>query len=471
MKKWQDLAAPDDPNSWYDVNGMWPTHRGTYERILYTSGTELTATGVGTVRYAFAARTTTGTREYVVESAQIWEYATGAYTDRTGGVSIGTYPMMAQYGDITICVMGNSVATVKSSGGNFSTLAGAPKGEIVLVQSNAVLIFNTDTAADGWAASDVGDYTNWTTGEAATGRLIQTPGPITAAVAFGDSVIVFKQNSVYRMRYVGGVVKWTAEVLHHSVGCSAAGYESQTFEKYSACASHSGVLFTSAGDPYNKTSQRAYYFDGVSQFIHVNPLTTLTYANTFRIRYTPNVDIFTLSNASGSNVYFYCPSANAWGKSNVTNADSVGPVPVLGEAIPNSDMNTPTPLGHYKSQSNKLKRYAPVAAQNFDCYIESARYGSPLVKTKFTRLTPLLQRRVNTVSGTHTVSLSVYFWPERHTAHSSPSSTQANIAESGFRNRFDFQGADTYASFLLTFSNMDVEIDDIAVASMQSGRD
>jgi hypothetical protein len=95
--------------------------------------------------------------------------------------------------------MGASTATVKSTGGNFSALAGAPQAEIVLPVANALLYLNTNTSTDGWAASDVGDYTNYATGEAASGRLIQTPGPITAGVSFGNYAIVFKGDAIYRL--------------------------------------------------------------------------------------------------------------------------------------------------------------------------------------------------------------------------------------------------------------------------------
>jgi hypothetical protein len=139
MKKWENLVPPDDPNSWFDVDGVWPTKDGAYETcdFLSGSGAEYTATSAGTPVYAWTGQTLSSTREFVIGS-QIWEYAAGAFTDRTGGVAVGSIPMLAAYGDVIIGTMGTGNPTVKSTGGNFSALAGAPNASIICTQSNAV---------------------------------------------------------------------------------------------------------------------------------------------------------------------------------------------------------------------------------------------------------------------------------------------------------------------------------------------
>jgi hypothetical protein len=180
------------------------------------------------VVYAFSGKGITSTRQFAVDGSHIWEWVSSlSITDQTGGVTVGSKPMMAQYGDVTICAMGAGASTVKSTGGAFSALAGAPKGEIICVHKNAVLIFNTDTSADGWAASDVGDYTNWTTGEAANGRLIDIAGAITAAIPFGDAVYVFKANAIYRMTYVGGTVNGLSSSYRSESGVVAPSRSTQ----------------------------------------------------------------------------------------------------------------------------------------------------------------------------------------------------------------------------------------------------
>ena len=76
--------------------------------------------------------------------------------------------------------------------------------KIVVLQSSSKLVFD----GDYWMASDIGDYTNWTTGEAASGRLFQPEGPILWAFPFRDYVLVGKKHAAYRGRYVGGIYKW-----------------------------------------------------------------------------------------------------------------------------------------------------------------------------------------------------------------------------------------------------------------------
>ena len=470
MRKWQNLAAPDDPNSWYDVDGVAPTLRGTYERITYTDATSAAATGSSTLKYAFAAPTLTGSREYVLSSSIIWEFAAGAYTARTGGVTIGATPMMEQYGNVTICAMGNTTDTVYSTGGNFAALAGAPDAEIVVTQSNAVLLFNTSASADGWAASDVGDYTNWTTGEAASGRLIATPGPISAAVAFGDSVIVFKPVSIYRMRYVGGTVKWAAELIHQSAGCSLTGSATLSgFEKYSACPSQYGVLFAGPNYAYNAAAVShalAYWLNDSGQVDIVNPLTALfSSSGKPYIRYLPDEDIFSVFDVASGIAYFFSPSVMAWGKA-VPYASAANIVPVLGDTAGILLNRSAVPVAHRYISADVLTRYTPSTTKSGVSYLQSSMYGAPNLKTNFTRVTPLL--RVREALGSPVAALTVDFYRERE---GTAGITQQSVTESTQRRRFDFLGTDNFARFKLTYTDIDFEIDDILVAFTIAGTD
>lgn len=76
--------------------------------------------------------------------------------------------------------------------------------KITVLQCNVKLEFE----GDRWRASDIGDYTNWETGEACSGRFFQPPGPIEWATAFRDYVLVVKKHAAYRGQYVGGCCKW-----------------------------------------------------------------------------------------------------------------------------------------------------------------------------------------------------------------------------------------------------------------------
>ena len=464
MRKWANLVAPNDPGAWYDVDGVYPTSRGTYKTTAFPVGATNAASGAGTVVYAFAANTVASTVEWVVDSARIWSYVAGL-NDKTGAVTIGSYPHMAQYGNITVCAMGVGAATVVStSGGTFAALAGAPNAEIAVVQSNCVLLFNTATSADGWAASDVGDHTNWTTGEAASGRLIQTPGPITAAVAFQDVVIVFKANSVYRMRYVGGTVKWTAEVIHQFAGC---GTSLSVADKYMACAGPHGVLFAGMGDQFTASGTNIWLMDGAAQFDVVNRDTALTstLGGISYFRYIHDYELFTMWAGSANQCWFYSPQSGMWGKATPHGAAGTAK-PVMGGA---NILQTRSviPTSYYKSATDVITRYqavvAPVASS---CYLQTSMVGTPDQKTLFERVTPLL--RLRTDLGSDSAALEVKTYRELQDTSADRTLT---IAESSPRKRFDFQATDCFARFKVTFTALTVEVDDFLIRAKSAGTD
>jgi hypothetical protein len=468
MRKWQNLAPPNDPGSWYDVDGVWPTPIGSYESVDFLTGTAITATGQaagqGTL-YAFCANTLSGTIEYVLTD-KAWQYAAGALTDRTGGVTFGAYPMMAQYGSVTICVNGNSLTTLKATGANFSALAGAPQAEIVVIQSNVVLAFNTNTSADGWAASDVGDYTNWTTGESASGRIIQGSGPIRGAVAFGNDVLVFKQDAIFRMRYVGGVVKWAVEMIWNGVGVGVAPLDDK-LAKYACCAGQSGVLFAGYYEVLTgHISSYIYYFDGVSAPVRVNKFTKIIAG---RMGYNPQQDTFFIADADVNGpIYFYCPTSDAWGKASTafTGINSTQK-PVLGAFSARGEKST-MPVYYKATAADQITRYAhgaTVGDVSGSCYLQTSMLGKPDAKTLFDMLTPILRRRRDLGTDSATLVVTTY----RELTDTSAQVTSASIAESTLRKRFDFAYTDNFARFKVTFAALDVEVDDFLVRQKPVG--
>ena len=475
MRKWQNLAPPNDPNSWYDVDGVWPTPVGSYETVDFLSGTNLTATGVGVsvVYYAFCAQTLSGTREYILADDCLFEYSGGTLTDRSGGIATwGLYPMMAQYGNITIMVNGvNAADTLSSSGGNFAVLSGAPKAEIVLVAANAVLMFNTSTSSDGWAASDVGDYTNWTSGEAATGRLIQTPGPITAAVPFGNDVIVFKADAIYRLRYVGGTVKWASEPIYRGVGVGVHPVNVNLC-KYSCRAGSAGILFAGYHEILTGyVSSYYYYFDGVSAPRRVNPLTKIPIG---RIEYNPQQDTFAVVNSAAATLgqtHFYCPTSDAWGYSStpIPGAAAATYMPVSGDFSARGEKST-MPVFYATHTSNQVTRYAhgtPVGDIASSCYLQTAMAGSTDAKTLFSRLTPILRRRRDLGADSAALVVTTF----RELTDTSAQVTSSSITESSTRKRFDFNYSDNFARFKVTFTALDVEVDDYLIAQKPAGKE
>ena len=473
MRKWQDLAPPDDPGSWYDIDGMCPTPRGSYQSFpIVSSGTSYTATSVGTVTYAFYGQVpnpNTVNAEYVIDGSKIWRYdvsSTGTeMSDKTGGVTVGVRQKMAQYGTVTVCVMGSPRGALSGNatvyavlGNNFAALTNAPMGDCVCVESNAVIIANTDTANDAWEASDVGDYTNWTSGEWASGRVYQPPGPIKAAVPLNGAVYLFKSNSIHRMRYVGGSVKWSVEKVFEGIGCGLTN---------AACAGLGGILFlgesgiSATGTPANNF----YWFDGVSAPVLVNPYTsvgTTSFANAsgVKIQFNRYRNLFTICEA-GNKIYTYLPEANAWGKSTVSYASGV--ILLDGDSRSQS-MLVP---GWIKSAANTLVFYNPSVTIGAGArYIQTSLMGAVDSKTQFSRLIPLLRRRVDL--GTDSASLTADFYRERHDTTAASSLT---VAEASSRKRFDFNQSDNFARFKVTYTDLDIEIDDVLVKTRPAGTD
>jgi hypothetical protein len=407
---------------------------------------------------------------------KIWEYAggtTGALTDRTGGVTVGDSPMMAQYGNITICAMGTAAATVTSSGGNFAALATAPNAEFVVVVNNVVLLLNyndgVNTYNDGWFASDVGDYTNWTPGAAndsANGRLLDTNGPITGACVLGNYVYAFKSDAIYRGSYIGGTFKWRWELVYKGIGMNAG-------RKWAVCPAGQYIAFMGEGFDSASNSARIYLFDGASAPVCINSELIISNLD-FRFYYDSIESTLYLVRNPASVVvlgqcWVYCVESGLWGVSEeVYGLTSNSAIVMMGESgavsahVFTGTNQARSPACWYLSSSENLKlQYPSTAASNAStttCSVTSHRYGQPDAKTYVSRLIPLLRNR-DQISGlaTGTAALTVNTYTERH--DSTPATTSA-ITESTQRKRFDFTKTDTYLEFKVTYTNLDVEIDD-----------
>lgn len=461
-------GIPDDPQAWSDVNEMWPVQGGGYSVCdQYSAAATRTATGetVGDTRLAFAAGTPTGTVSYVVSGTKIWQVDSGgaAVTDRTGGVSFGLGPRMAQYGNVTVCCMSTSAAVVTATpGNNFAALSGAPNAVIPVVQSNVLLLFNTSTDKDGWAASDVGDYTNWSTNEAASGRLLQTPGPILGAVAFRDSVYAFKRGSIYRGDYVGGVVKWSWQLVSRRHGLGNAGVP------YSLVVADKGMYFVPNIATGQQVARQLFFFDGINEPYPLNTGAELSAeSGAVYLTYEPATNRLCLT---GSNQYFYEIDGGRWGKAGAP----------LGQVIEGDQTDVqahygaiPTRPLTWLASTNALTLYTTnipeiTSSYPFTAYVETARVGigDPDKLSTTIRVIPLLRRRLSNEHTTGSASLSYTTYTERH---GGTAAGPTSVTESSQKHRFDMTVAAPYSKFKITFTSLVVEIDDVLIKSKPSG--
>lgn len=489
MRRYATLAAPDDPGVWSDVSNMVPTVRGTYKTAPRKTTANITATAAGGAFYAFCGATLSGTRSYVVTETKIWEYSgglAGTATDRTNAVTTGNNPQMAQYGNATICVMGAGAATVASTGGNFSAVADAPNGEYVVVCAGAVLILNTDANADEWAASDVGDYTTFTPAagiEAANGRLLDTNGPITGAAVMGGQVYAFKKDAIYRGTYVGSPIFWRWELVVKGVG-----HDSRANFKNAVCSCGNFIAFLQSSVD---GKARIMLYDGVSQPVCINgdldlnfdtasvDATTvfMTYDHADRMLYVHSTnEVGSTPSGSDLGLFVYNLESQMWGKG--TQYDSGAAllyfVQVVGETAAiysHFAAGVRSPIGWSTqtiAQPDRLLLYYPVlaSAATGSCYLQSSFYGRPDKKTTFRRVTPLLRSKTTSTGGTPVVALEFKTFLERHdtTATATTSPTESTV-----RDRFDLMTVDCFGRAKVTFTDLDVEVDDFFVDQVPAG--
>lgn len=502
MKKLRTKSSRNDPNSWAGCSNMWPTKQGTYETscsfadatktALTTGGTET----ADTWRCFWVFKSLSGAqwRSYIC-GAKPWEVTnSGGFTltDRSGGASmLATFLM--QYGDITIMCRGTGSTLASSSGGNFTAIAGAPSAYFGVVARNTVVVFNTATAPDGWQASDVGDYTNWTTGEAASGRILENNGELTGAVQWGDDILVFKKDAIFRMRYVGGTVKWTIERIVNGIGCTgnAIGPPQGANHISPIVATDLGIFFPFSGYTSSEQHTAYYMFDGVSQPRCVTdeyePPGPIAYGGLTSPVLTLGAPVFDaqsgiislvtqyqgfVSNTGNRPSYFYNTEVDAWGIGSDPHANDAS-LPML---LCRGESNVMR-IAFGASLRGLMASFLPgtgggtlyvnsTTATN--SWIKTPKIGRPDRLTQFSRVTPLLRRRI-TAAGNLTLDMNLY-----HELHDDTAATaRTAIAEATNRARFDLLGGantDNFADFKVKFnSGASGEIDDALVAQADMG--
>lgn len=156
-------------------------------------------------------------RTFAATTAAIYEFSSGAWLDRSkvGGYVGGadTRWSITQFGDATI--MANRADTIQRSlTGAFASISSAPKAEIVFSVGAFVMALNVADSTDkpdGWHCCAAYDETNWVqsiTTQSASGRLVATPGRLTAGARLGDYAVAYKDKSIYIGQYVGAPAIW-----------------------------------------------------------------------------------------------------------------------------------------------------------------------------------------------------------------------------------------------------------------------
>jgi hypothetical protein len=167
-------------------------------------------------------------RLFAGTATKMYELVTGAWSDVSGGSFTGgaeTRWSFAQFGNSTL--ISNGVEAInRSSGANFSAIAGAPKAKIIFSVGTQVMALNTDDGTvknDGWHCCATYDETDWTPSIAtlcASGRVVSTAGSFTAGGRLGDFAVGYKDRAIYLGQFVGAPTVWDwSQVAGGDAGC------------------------------------------------------------------------------------------------------------------------------------------------------------------------------------------------------------------------------------------------------------
>jgi hypothetical protein len=171
-----------------------------------------------------------GTRRIIAGTAEeLFELSSGSWSDVSGTTYAATADFrwsFAQFGDATLAANKGDVIQRSTSGAFADADASAPSASIVFTVGAQVMALDVNDGADkpdGWHCCAINDDTDWTpslTTRAASGRLVSTPGPLTAGARLGDYAIAYKSRSIYIGQFVDAPEIWHWEsVQGGDAGC------------------------------------------------------------------------------------------------------------------------------------------------------------------------------------------------------------------------------------------------------------
>jgi hypothetical protein len=316
--------APDRDNTTpgvlTDVSNIIPNERGF---VGAPSG--VAPSGVAALaaecRGAVVVTRPSGARRIIAGTqTRLYEYTGGSWVDVSAA---GNYTgsaenrwSFAQFGDFTIA--SNDTEAINASSSSAFVALTAPKAKIVYTVRDQVLALNTNDATygdspDRWWCSGIYDHTQWSVAvptQCNTGRLVATPGEITAGLALGSNAVAYKKAGVYLGSYVGSPVVWQWDAVHNESGC--VGQE--------AVCDIDGAHFYCSEDGF-------YIFDGsrpfrigdgeITQWFADNSSPTYRYKTICRYdRQSKRVYVFFVSKSASSPdmALVYHVTSKRWGK-------------------------------------------------------------------------------------------------------------------------------------------------------------
>lgn len=251
---------------------------------------------------AYVGKLLDGTKRVMVSTAtKIYEAGVSSWTDRSrgGNYSGANATRFCMFGNFILSTNRSEVIQSSASGSAFADISGAPKASIIDSVAGFVMALNTNDATygdrpDAWYCSAIYDQTVWTPSpstQCATGRLVDTPGALTAGRALGNDFVAYKAGSMYLGRYVGSPTIWDWQRIPTEAGCS---------NQEAVVSANNAHYFIGPNDiwVYDGTSARSIGL-GISRWFFSN-LNASTRAN-----------IRGISDSSRDLIYWYYPTTSS----------------------------------------------------------------------------------------------------------------------------------------------------------------
>lgn len=176
----------------------------------------LAATCVGA---ALLTKLDSTTRLFAGAPQKIYEAGASTWSDvsraATYTTAVSGVWRFAQQANVSFASNGADTIQASVSTGAFSCIAGAPIASIVETVGKFVFAINTSTNAHGVQWSALGDYTSWAASvatQAGSDNLTATAGGNTAGRKFGNTIVIYKKNSMFLGVYAGPPTVWEINV-------------------------------------------------------------------------------------------------------------------------------------------------------------------------------------------------------------------------------------------------------------------
>jgi len=251
-----DLDSYTIPGAITDMSGFAPLERGGYgsARLAYASSTIPAQMVHATVhRFLNTSSATSGVdvggvATFAFCSNRVYSLSQASWFPKTGTLTVTDEWGVAQFGNAVIATNFVDTPIVSINNADFSTLSGSPpNARLIASNANFVMLGYT---SDGttypdevwWSAlQNPFDWTPDIDTQCGRIRLLDTPGHLTALVAFKDVFVAFKSNSIYIGEYVGPPFIFSWRVLTRAVGVDGWQYLVTQLEDKLYFVHHTGM--------------------------------------------------------------------------------------------------------------------------------------------------------------------------------------------------------------------------------------